>query len=215
MLEMPDNPTDPALDSLRELAFLELAHRIKNVYAVVGGVLALSARADPQMRPLVDVLRDRIAALEAAHAYLTEPPPRPAHLEAQTVMGLLRLLIAPFEGGEAHFIVLSGDDAPMTWRSGVTMALIVRELSTNSVKYGALSTDGGRVEIACSRSDDRYVIHWRETGGPKIVGPPEKSGFGTLLLERAAASAGLSVTKDWLPQGLAIVIDIPIEEHER
>lgn len=215
MPETPDNPIDPGLESLRELVVLELAHRIKNVYAVVGGVLALSARADPQMRPLVNALRDRIAALEAAHTHLIDAPARPPAPEAHTVMGLLRLLIAPFDGGEAKAIVLSGGDGPIDWRPGATLALIVRELSTNSVKYGALSTDDGHVAIDCSENDGRYIIDWRESGGPEIWGPPEKSGFGTLLMERAAAAAGLSVTKEWRREGLAVLIVIPLEDLQQ
>ena len=124
-------------------------------------------------------------------------------------MGLLRLLIAPFNSEHVKTITVSGRDAPMTWGPGGTLALIVRELATISVKYGALSAEAGHVAIACSEDRDDYAIHWRETGGPRLAGPPETAGFGTRLIERAAALAGFSVERKWRAEGLETVIVIP------
>ena len=163
------------------------------------------------MRPFIAELRDRIAALEAAHAYLEEAHPAFAESEERTVMGLLRHLVAPFHGDDAKIVTLSGQDCVMTWRLGSTLALIVRELATNAVKYGALSTDSGRVEIACSEDHGNYQVHWRESGGPQIAAPPDRQGYGTYLIERAAAMAGFSVERKWRAEGLEAVIAIPIE----
>ena len=211
MIHLPDPPSPPDPDSVREVAAFDLAHRLKNVFAVVGAVLTLSARGKPEMRPFIAELRDRIAALEAAHAYLEEATPDLPESEGRTVMGLLRPLIAPFCGAEANAITIRGQDSAMTWRLGATIALIVRELATNAVKYGALSTDSGHVEIACSEDAGRYVIHWRETGGPAILAAPDKQGYGTYLMERAAALAGFSVERTWRAEGLEAVIAIPVE----
>jgi two-component sensor histidine kinase len=213
MLEQHVNLSNPEVESVQDLVVLDLMHRLKNIYAVVGGVLALSARAKPEMRPFVEALRDRIAALEAAHAYLVETPA--ATEEERTVMGLLRLLIAPFNSETVKTITVSGCDAPMTWGPGGTLALIVRELATNSVKYGALSAETGHIEIACSEDRGGYAIRWRETGGPRMAGPPEATGFGTRLIERAAALAGFSVEREWRVEGLESVIVIPAAELTR
>ncbi len=204
-------PSTPGADSVGELAALDLAHRLKNVFAVVGAVLTLSARGKPEMRPFIAELRDRIAALEAAHAYLEQASLALRESEERTVMGLLRHLIAPFCGDERSAIAIRGQDSVMTWRLGATIALIVRELATNAVKYGALSTDSGQVEVACSEDSGRYVIHWRETGGPAILAAPERQGYGTYLIERAAALAGFSVERKWRAEGLEALIAIPLE----
>ncbi len=211
MIDLPDPQSNPDADGVREVVALDLAHRLKNVFAVVGGVLMLSARQRPEMRPFILELRDRIAALEAAHDYLEEAPPASTENDERTVMGLLRHLISPFHDGTAKIITVSGRDTVMTWRLGATMALIVRELATNAVKHGALSTDSGHVEIACSEHGGRYMIRWRETGGPQLAAPPERQGYGTYLIERAAALAGFSVDREWRTEGLEAVIAIPID----
>ncbi len=211
MIHLPEPPSTPDADSVHEVAALDLVHRLKNVFAVVGAVLTLSARGKPEMRPFIAELRDRIAALEAAHAYLEEASPAFIESEERTVMGLLRRLIAPFCSDETSAITIRGQDSIMTWRLGATIALIVRELATNAVKYGALSTDRGQVEVACSEDSGRYVIRWRETGGPAIPAAPERQGYGTYLIERAAALAGFSVERKWRADGLEALVAIPRE----
>ena len=211
MLEQHDEPLKP--DSVEEIVVLDLRHRLKNVYAVVGGVLALSARAQPEMAPFVGALRDRIASLEAAHAYLADAPAAMEH--ERTAIGLLRLLVAPFNSEAVTTITVGGRDAAMSSRPGVMLALIVRELATNSVKYGALSAESGHVEIVCSEERGRYAIQWRERGGPRIARRPEAEGSGTDLIARAAALAGFSVEREWRPEGLEASIVIPLEELTR
>lgn len=207
-----DQPQAADVDSVREILVLDLAHRLKNVYALMGGVLRLAARGKPEMRPFAAAVIDRIAALEAAHAYLIEPP---AALTGRTVMGLLRLLIEPFDSREMKTFTVHGRDAPIGGRLGATLALIVRELATNSVKYGALSAEGGHVEVACSKNAGRYCVEWRESGGPKIAGAPAREGLGSHLIERAAAAAGLTVKREWRPEGLAAAIVAPMEQLTR
>ena len=215
MIDPPSPQFSLDADSVREVAAVDLAHRLKNVFAVVSAVLTLSARGRPEMRPFILELRDRIAALEAAHHYLEEAAPALIESDERTVMGLLRRLVAPFHDGTAKIITISGQDSVMTWQLGATMALIVRELATNAVKHGALSTDSGDVEIACSEDGGRYLIRWRETGGPRIAAPPERQGYGTYLIERAAALAGFSVDRQWRAEGLEAVIAIPVERLAR
>ncbi len=76
---------------------------------------------------------------------------------------------------------------------------------------GALSTDSGQVEVACSEDAGHYVIRWREIGGPAILAPPATQGYGTYLIERAAALAGFSVERTWRAEGLEAAIAIPVE----
>jgi two-component sensor histidine kinase len=207
MLELHEAGLKPG--SVEEIVVLDLRHRLKNVYAIVCGVLALSARAQPEMAPFVAALRDRIAALEAAHAYLNEG--RAAMEEERTVMGLLRLLVAPFNSEATKTVTVAGRDAAVKPSPGAILALIVRELATNSLKYGALSAEGGHVEIACGEDRGCYTIQWRERGGPRIERAPEREGFGTDLVARAAASANFSVAREWRPGGLKAEIVVPRE----
>ncbi len=74
-----------------------------------------------------------------------------------------------------------------------------------------MSTDSGQVEVACSEDAGHYVIRWREIGGPAILAPPATQGYGTYLIERAAALAGFSVERTWRAEGLEAAIAIPVE----
>jgi two-component sensor histidine kinase len=207
-----DEPQAADVDSVREIFVLDLTHRLKNVYAVVGGVLDLAARAQPEMRPFARRIRDRIAALEAAHAYLIDPPAAPTE---RTVQGLLHLLIAPFDSEQTKTFAIHGRDVALSGRLGATLALIMRELATNSVKYGALSAEAGHIEIACSEDESGYAVEWRESGGPAIAGAPTREGLGSHLIERAAAASGLTVEREWRPDGLTARIVVPTEHLSR
>jgi two-component sensor histidine kinase len=91
-----------------------------------------------------------------------------------------------------------------------TVAMVIHELATNSVKYGALSSEEGSLDIS-SRVDGEWLyLVWAETGGPSIVGHPELTGFGSRLIERSVAhQLGGSVDYDWQETGLVVTIRLP------
>jgi two-component sensor histidine kinase len=93
--------------------------------------------------------------------------------------------------------------------------MAIHELTTNAAKHGALSTRGGSVDVdwQVDPRERQLRIRWTETGGP-TVRPPERSGFGRLLLERALASdlAG-DVQLDFAQDGLKCTIAIPLDQH--
>jgi len=96
-------------------------------------------------------------------------------------------------------------------RVAQTFALVIHELATNAVKYGALLWPGGRIAIRWAvvgaGAEARFTFRWREVGGPPVV-PPTRHGFGTLLLEKAAAlDFEAPTTTRYAPQGLVFEID--------
>ena len=158
------------------LVAFELSHRIKNVFALVSSLVALSAREQPGMRPFARAIQARIQALARAHDYLLSWDPHSARSsDRQTILGLLRVLTTPYKGQQSPPITAEGADAPVGLRSAGTIALIVHELATNAAKYGALSNDTGRIRIVCALDGDRYVIDWREEGGPPVEGEPRRA----------------------------------------
>lgn len=185
----------------------ELSHRIKNIFAIISGLIRMSARQMPAMRGFADDLVKRVAALGAAHD-LARPHSevsRPTVGDA-TLHHVLRELLSPY--AELQWRVI-GDDVPLDDRGATPIALIFHELATNAAKYGALSTPDGHVTVETRQDGERLTIDWRETGGPAIDGEPRTAGFGTRLamLSIEQQLAG-TITRDWRRDGLAVRIEI-------
>jgi two-component sensor histidine kinase len=170
------------MEEARELLARELSHRIKNIFAVVGGLAALSARGHPEAASFAQSFRERITALAQAHEYVRphSPESRPEPVD-ETVLGLMRTLLEPYLQAEQERVILAGDDVPVGSKSATSLALIMHEQATNAVKYGALSNESGRVVLTGRREGETYHLLWQEIGGPPVAGPPQRQGFGTVL----------------------------------
>jgi two-component sensor histidine kinase len=87
------------------------------------------------------------------------------------------------------------------------MALVLHELATNSIKYGALSTDVGSLNVTCSTDDGQVVIVWTERGGPLVSAPRGQSGFGSMLVKKSITSnLGGTIAFDWPAEGLIVTL---------
>jgi PAS domain S-box-containing protein len=122
-------------------------------------------------------------------------------LDAQTTAPL-KAIIQDELGGFAHRIIDEGAELRLSARSAQDFALIIHELATNAMKYGALSRPEGRVEITCRREADErsFTFIWKEHGGPK-VSPPSRRGFGSSILKDLARGFATSVEMDYPPDG--------------
>ncbi|MCJ2070195.1 PAS domain S-box protein [Methylobacterium sp. J-030] len=200
-------------EEARDLLIRELSHRIKNIFAVVGGLAALTARSDPAAQPFAKAFRERLGALARAHEYVRPHSPDSAPAVAgQTVLGLMRLIMAAYEEGGQARVAISGDDTEIGERTATALALIMHEQATNAMKYGGLSTKEGGVSLSGLREAGRYTLTWREAGGPPITAAPTRKGFGTVLAERSVAGQLDGVLEhDWTPGGLLMRLSVPIE----
>ncbi|WP_085810737.1 sensor histidine kinase [Sphingomonas sp. TZW2008] len=205
-----------ALDE-REIISQELSHRIKNIFAVMGGLIQLAARTRPEIAPLAGDLRQRIAALGRAHDFVRphSPNSRPS-AQQDSLCGLLEQLFAPYEASPGERVTISGVDLGIDDRAATPLALLFHELATNASKYGALSNADGRVAVDIARQGDVARITWREQGGPIVTPDDEKGGFGTQLIELSAVrQLGGTVSRDWRPEGLHLTIETPIASLSR
>jgi PAS domain S-box-containing protein len=195
-----------------ELLTRELSHRIKNIFQVIGGLIGLSARqGGAEVKAFASDLRERITALGRAHE-LVRPhseESRPA-IERTTLKAMLYDLFSPYPAREEGRIFITGDDAVVDDRGATPIALLIHELATNSAKYGALSTEAGDISITIREEADEGIrIVWTERGGPKLAGEPERIGFGTRLVDLAMnQQLGGSVTRNWKPDGLEVVVTV-------
>ena len=201
----------------REVISQELSHRIKNIFAVVTGLIQFAAKADPAIAPVAADLRQRITALGRAHDFVRphSPNSRPGP-EQDSLHGLLAQLFAPYEGTPGERVRISGSDLRIDDRAATPLALLFHELATNATKYGALSTADGHVDLVIASRGDEAILHWRESGGPRVVAPTAQPGFGTQLMELSAVrQLGGQVDRSWREDGLDLIVTVPLPSLSR
>jgi PAS domain S-box-containing protein len=171
-----------AASEARDLLAKELSHRIKNIFAVVSGLVSMSVRKHPEVEDFGRELIATIQALGRAHDYV-----RPAEGKRRTSLhGMLADLFGPYgSSGQARVSVL-GDDVTLSARAATPLALVFHELATNAAKYGALSVEEGGVDLSIEDRGDTLLLRWVEHGGPPARRNP-KEGFGSRLVEMSIA----------------------------
>ena len=188
----------------------ELSHRIGNIFTVIGGMLALSARDEPEATRFAQATAARIAALATAHTYIW-PPAAGGDAAIQPVGSLITLLMQPYAVPGGPQVAVTGDDAILVGAAATCVTLLIHELATNAAKHGALSRPQGRVAIRMKRLGNQLTIVWSERGGPAIVNSPVRTGFGTGLIDRVTRLGPVTRTRRWWHHaGLMMVIRLQI-----
>lgn len=192
----------------RDLLARELSHRIKNIFAVVAGLISIRARRHPEWKDLTDELIGAIRALGRAHDFV-----RPIEGEkGDSLRALLGELMAPYADGDDR-VRIEGGDCKIGARAGTPLALVFHELATNSAKYGALSVDEGKVEITIDCADEEAParIHWRENGGPAVTDEGYE-GFGSRLMTMAIeGQLGGTLERRFTPDGLEVDLTMQLK----
>lgn len=199
-------------EEARELLTRELSHRIKNIFAVVSGLAALTARGSEAAQDYVRRFQERLQALALATEFVRPHGPTSSPVSPdQTVQGLLRTLLAPYLEDAQERFVIEGDDAAIGEKAATALALIMHEQATNAVKYGALSTASGRVTIRLRCEGGTLLLLWQERGGPPITGAPLRRGFGTRMSAMSTEiQLGGEIHHEWEPEGLTMCIKVPV-----
>jgi PAS domain S-box-containing protein len=194
----------------RTIVAQELSHRIKNIFAVINGLISLAARSNPEIRSVAEDLRERIHALGRAHellrpqAYAFAPRAPVASLHH-----LIRELLVPYETEDGGRIVITGDDVQIDDGAATPLALIFHELATNAAKYGALLHPGGIVEVSAKVADERVKIVWRERGAGATEAPKHQ-GFGARLMQISVEGQMRGkLAREWTGEGLLVEVDVP------
>lgn len=189
-----------------EYLMRELNHRSKNMLTVVQGLARQTFNSGPP-ESFQDRFSNRINGLVRNADALVRTTWRHADLE-----DLARAHLQAFTDFSQNRVVIEGPALSLDPTAAQAIGMALHELSTNAVKYGALSNDSGTVKLSWNQASDDpdvFEIVWQETGGPAVV-EPERSGFGqTVMTDMAAASVDGDVEVDYPPEGLVWRLRMP------
>jgi PAS domain S-box-containing protein len=185
----------------------EMKHRVRNTLATVQAIATQTLRSAASEDR--DAFLARLRALAGAHDLLTLERWNQAPI-GDVVAGALNA----FQGSHGERISIAGPkDAVLDAHKSMLLAMALHELSTNAIKYGALSNESGQVsvrwDLVQGGEAQRLKFVWQESGGPPVK-PPERKGFGSVLIERALQRelGGVEYTFD--PSGVACTLELKL-----
>jgi two-component sensor histidine kinase len=193
----------------QQLLIRELHHRVKNTLATVQAIMGSTARASSNMEQFQQAFIGRIASLGKTHSLLTEE-----RWQAVPLQELVCLELEPYDDAAGKRIQIQGPQVDLPPDLAVPIGMAIHEMTTNAVKYGALSEFGGMVMVTWElRTEDgqrKLDLEWIERHGPPVE-PPTRQGFGSRLLERVlTAQIHAEVITDYRPEGLHIQVTVPL-----
>ena len=195
------------LSESQKILIGELNHRVKNAFSVTQAIVNRTlrkAKVDDELRADLD---RRLFAYAQAHARLVGRKWGFAPLN-----GVAREVLEPIE---SERISIEGPDVELTSRLGIALSMAFYELATNAVKYGALSTDEGHVNLRWRIEDDHLHVDWREEGGPPAIAP-KVEGFGSFVIGRGLmAETGGKTSVDFSASGFRWSLDMPMPAQDK
>ena len=188
----------------QKLLINEIQHRIKNTLATVQAIATQTLRSSPDDR---EAFVARLHALAGAHDLL-----RDDNWHQAALVELIGKALNAFQDKHRERFFIDGPDGIfIDAQKSSLLVMILHELATNAVKYGALSNETGQVRVVWETLADgpskRFRLNWKESGGPP-VSPPAQKGFGSLLIERALQNHLGRAQLDFDPDGLICSIEI-------
>ena len=199
-----------ALGEARDRADLlarELNHRVKNLFAVVLAIIQLSGRDKPESKEVTDGIAERVRALLTAHEVSQGELDRPV----ASLRALVETTLAPYRSSKLT-AEIEGEEILLPAKQVTPLGLVLHELTTNAVKYGAWAS-GGTIAVDWQRVGDTIKLVWQERGDA-IETEPERRGFGSMLMTSASRQFGGSIEREFLAEGVRVTIELPIEDQQ-
>ena len=182
----------------------ESEHRVKNMLTVVQAIALQTAANSPDMESFTTSFSGRLESLAQAHQLLVGQVWHDVAVSALTE----RVLGAEVAAGRARY---GGPEILLKPGQVLGLSMILHELYTNAVKYGALCTDEGQIDLDWTCDDSKIELVWAETGYP-CAGDKPGSGFGQRMIAMSVKSdlAG-TIERDWRPDGLTAILRFPVD----
>jgi PAS domain S-box-containing protein len=190
----------------QELLLGELHHRVKNMLATVISISSQSLRTARSLEEGRSAVESRLVAFGKAHDLLLESKWIGAKLS-----DVIHDAIEPFDSHDVRRFVIQDTHIQIASEAVLPLTMSLNELCTNAVKYGALSSTTGRIDITSTVDDKalRLKLTWTERGGP-VVREPTRRSFGTRLLSGLADQIHGNVQLRYEPPGFVYELDIPL-----
>ena len=203
-------------NAMSELLIGELNHRIKNVFALTSGMVNLTAREAQTTQAMREELTGRLQALAHAHELIRPAITNEAISHAVgSLRDLVGAILRPHADGRVHPPEHDGPDVALGPQATTSLALVLHEMTTNAVKYGALSVPMGRLSIGWTIDGNRIVLVWRESDGPEVRAQGGK-GFGGRLIEMSVTGQLRgTITSTAAPAGMVHRIELPVAALQR
>jgi two-component sensor histidine kinase len=202
-----DAAEQKVVERLQRILLEELHHRVKNILAIVMAIISQSLRAAESLEKGQQSIEHRLVALGRVHDLLLQ-----RNWTSTALGAIVKTAIDPFDARDGSRFIVETSEIEVSPGAVLPLAMVLNELCTNAVKYGALSNASGRVEITATVDDSReqFRLRWVERGGPPVHEPTHRS-FGTQLIEHSfvnqlQAKARLSFE----PSGVVCELDIPL-----
>ena len=205
----------------QRLLLREMNHRIRNLFALAGGLVTLTARYAKTPADMASSIRERLGALSRAHELTLPRVTADGDTASQptTLDALLRTIVTPYvDSGQdvTQRIVVDGPEVVVGGSAVTSFALLLHEIATNAAKYGALSSPSGRVVAKWRIEGEELDLTWREEGGPPVAGEPERTGFGSTLAEATVLGQfGGKISREWRSEGLIVHLTILLDRLEK
>src|SRR5690606_5881987 len=188
-----------------ELARDELRHRVKNAFVSAQAIGRLSMPPE-----YAGPFSTRIAALARAHDLLDQRVARDANISLTV---LLKTELESYATSGRTQLDLDGPQVQLTSEEAVALGLTINELATNALKYGALSSSAGKLEVRWRMEARHLVIDWRESGGPRVA-TDALDGFGSRLIKRLVeGQLNGTIRRNLHADGVSCKIEVPLEAH--
>lgn len=188
-----------------DLLARELNHRVKNLFAVILAIVQMSARDKPEAKEVTDSIAQRIRALLTAHEVSQGELERPV----ASLRALVETSLAPYRSSK-HPAEIEGPDVMLPAKRVTPLGLVLHELTTNAVKYGAWK-NSGTVHVSWTEDEGMLTLTWRESGAD-LKELPERKGFGSLLMTSAARQFGGTFERNFTKDGLQVSIVLPVTD---
>ncbi|WP_369410760.1 PAS domain-containing protein [Erythrobacter ani] len=183
----------------------ELSHRMKNMFAVISGIVNVTGRVRGIQSEAAEI-NARIQALGRAYETTLDE----ASSGSISIGDAIRAVLSPYDQ-DGQRLELRGNGASMPFTTISVVGLVLHEFAANSTKYGAWAAEGGTVEVSWALSEDKshLLIDWKETGGPKVDASTIEDGTGTAIVDRLLSTGRGSIKRTWNESGLHAVITFP------
>ena len=194
----------------RQILVMELNHRVKNIFSMVGGMIGLSSRTASTAADLASSLRSRLVALSKAHDLVL-----PAGLEGQraaaTLQTIVTTLIEPHQKNESSQFVIEGPAIHLGGSGTTNLALALHEMATNAAKYGALGDPEGTLRVCWTVEDETLTLTWTEETASSAPDEDLEEGFGSTLIDTVVrGSLGGDVRLERRSNGYVYTLRLPM-----